>query len=112
MGMDEAQKRCWAWSRRLHQSSSAIALVLCSSHSAVARAFNSFSCWGPKQTPSASKVVDVICRGAGSGGGGRIWELTIIAMVGSCGSIQATAIQPTFFCGQLTAAQLVWPRAR
>ena len=42
-GMDEARKRCWAWSKRPCQSSSAVTLVLCSSHS-VAMAFNSCSC--------------------------------------------------------------------
>ena len=63
------------------------------------RAFSSFSCWGPKQTPSASKVVDVICVGAGSDRGGGTWEPTIIATADSCGSIWATAIQPL----------LLWP---
>ena len=42
-GMDEAQKRCWAWSSRLHHSSSPITRFLCSSLSVV-MAFNSFSC--------------------------------------------------------------------
>ena len=95
-GIDKAQKRYWAWTRSWHQSSSAIALVLCSSYSMV-RALNSCSCWGPKRTPSALKVVDMICSRLGLGGGGRMREPTIITLASSCSSIQATAIQPTFF---------------
>ena len=42
-GMDEAQKRHWAWSSRPCHSSSPVARFLCSSLS-VAIAFNFFSC--------------------------------------------------------------------
>ena len=55
--------------QKMRQSLSAIPLVLTWSHSIVG-AFNSFSYWGPKQTPLALELVDVICGIVGSGGGG------------------------------------------
>ena len=64
---------------------------------------------GVQRNPSAMKVVKVIYGGAGSGGGGGMWELTIIAMAGSCGPIWANTIQPTFFLWPANSSALVWP---
>ena len=95
--MNEAPKKHWAWSNRPRHSSSAITLFLCSSHS-VAMAFSPWSCWEPKQTPLASRVVDVICGSLGSNG---THELTIITLAGYCGFIWETATQTTLFYSQL-----------
>ena len=69
--------------------------------------------WSGTSTPSAvgAQTNPLSLRGGGHclrgcrlRWGGGIQELSIITTAGSCSSIWATAIQPTFFCGQLMAA--------